>query len=70
MASYFGENIRIQIFGQSHSAGIGVVIDGLPAGFAIDREALQQFMDRRAPGRSAAGRGGGGAGLCFLGCTG
>lgn len=52
MSSSWGENIRISIFGQSHSAGIGVVVDGLPAGFAIDRPALSAFMKRRAPGQS------------------
>ena len=32
MASFFGETLRVSIFGQSHGAGIGVVIEGLPAG--------------------------------------
>lgn len=50
MSSTFGRNIKISIFGQSHSEGIGVVIDGLPAGFRIDIEELQRFMQRRAPG--------------------
>ena len=51
MSSSYGENIRITIFGQSHAPAIGVTIEGLPAGFAIDRAALQAFLDRRAPGR-------------------
>ena len=53
MSSSYGENIRITIFGQSHAPAIGVTIEGLPAGFAIDRAALQAFLDRRAPGRDA-----------------
>ena len=53
MSSSYGENIRITIFGQSHAPAIGVTIQGLPAGFAIDRAALQAFLDRRAPGRDA-----------------
>lgn len=52
MGSYFGKNIRISVFGQSHSEGIGIVIDGFPAGFSIDRDALNRFMARRAPGRN------------------
>lgn len=52
MGSYFGKNIRISVFGQSHSEGIGIVMDGFPAGFSIDRDALNRFMARRAPGRN------------------
>ncbi len=52
MSSIYGKNVRVSIFGQSHSAGIGVVIDGLPAGFAPDFEALSAFMQRRTPGQS------------------
>ncbi|MBQ3125585.1 MAG: chorismate synthase [Clostridia bacterium] len=54
MSSQFGHQLKISIFGQSHSAGIGVVIDGLPAGEAIDLDAVQAFMARRAPGRGPA----------------
>lgn len=53
MSSSFGEQVKIMIFGQSHSESIGVVIDGLPVGEEIDLEKVQQFMDRRAPGRNA-----------------
>ena len=52
MASFFGETLRVSIFGQSHGAGIGVVIEGLPAGEPIDETALQAFLARRAPGQS------------------
>lgn len=52
MGSYFGRNIRISVFGQSHSEGIGVIIDGFPAGISIDFNALNRFMERRAPGRN------------------
>lgn len=50
MSSTYGKNFKISVFGQSHSAAIGVVIDGLPAGRAIDLDALRAFMARRAPG--------------------
>ena len=38
------------IFGESHGAAIGIVIDGLPAGTAIDEESIARQMARRAPG--------------------
>ena len=53
MSSYFGKEIHISIFGQSHAEYIGVTVDGLPAGETVDEEALRAFMLRRAPGRSA-----------------
>ncbi len=53
MASICGKNIQVSIFGQSHSTGIGVVVDGLPAGKAVDMEKLQAFLNRRAPGQNA-----------------
>ena len=53
MSSTFCGNLSISIFGQSHSGGIGCVIDGLPAGEKIDLQALQAFLSRRAPGGNA-----------------
>ena len=46
----FGDKIKITVFGQSHADAIGVVVDGLCAGFEIDTEKLNAFMQRRAPG--------------------
>jgi len=51
MSSYLGKNLHVSIFGQSHSAAIGVTVDGLPAGEKLDLEALNAFLQRRAPGR-------------------
>lgn len=51
MSSIYGENIKISIFGQSHSNAIGVNIDGLPAGIKINFEQLHAFLKRRAPGQ-------------------
>ena len=51
MSSTYGKNIRVTIFGESHAAAIGVTIEGLPAGIAIDTEELQALLDRRAPGK-------------------
>lgn len=45
---HFG-NLSVSIFGESHGAGIGVVIDGLPGGQEIDFERVLDFMARRAP---------------------
>ena len=50
MSSSYGENIRLTIFGQSHSPAIGMTLEGIPAGNRIDMAALQKFMTRRAPG--------------------
>ena len=49
--SSLGKNFRITIFGASHGEAIGVVMEGLPVGFAIDMDALTAFLTRRAPGR-------------------
>ena len=50
MSNSLGKNFRFTIFGQSHAPAIGVCIEGLPAGFEPDMEALSAFMARRAPG--------------------
>lgn len=52
MSSEFGKLLKISVFGQSHGKAIGVNIDGLPAGEAIDLETLNAFLDRRRPGKS------------------
>lgn len=48
-----GDKLRITIFGQSHGPAVGCVIDGFPAGQAIDWDAVNAFMTRRAPGQNA-----------------
>lgn len=53
MSSVFGTNIKLSVFGESHSAAIGMTLDGIPAGEAIDMDELQDFMERRAPGRDS-----------------
>lgn len=50
MGSSFGKRLKIQIFGESHGAAIGGVIDGLPPGEKISLEMLEQLMARRRPG--------------------
>lgn len=50
--SSLGTIFRITTWGESHGRGIGVVVDGCPAGLAISEEAVQVFLDRRKPGQS------------------
>ena len=50
--SSFGSMFRITTWGESHGPGIGVVIDGCPAGIPISEDDIQSFLDRRKPGQS------------------
>lgn len=50
--SNFGKNFMISTWGESHGEGIGVVIDGCPAGLELSAEDIQRFLDRRKPGQS------------------
>ena len=52
MSSMWGKNLKISIFGESHGAEIGVVIDGLEPGFEIDLDEVERQMDRRKPGKN------------------
>ena len=51
MASTWGENIKLSIFGGSHTEAIGVVLDNLPPNEKIDMEKIRVQMARRAPGK-------------------
>ncbi len=53
MSNMIGNRFRVLIYGQSHAPSIGAVIEGLPAGFAPDWDAVKAFMARRAPGGNA-----------------
>jgi chorismate synthase len=50
--STYGTIFRITTWGESHGAGIGVVIDGCPAGLALDADMIQRDLDRRKPGQN------------------
>lgn len=52
MGSTWGNAIKISVFGESHGAGIGVVIDGFPSGVPYDEAFVLREMERRAPGRN------------------
>lgn len=50
--STFGNIFKITTWGESHGKGIGVVVDGCPAGLALSEEDVQAYLDRRRPGQS------------------
>ena len=52
MGSSFGVLFRITTFGESHGAGLGVVIDGCPPRLTLDLAQIQAELDRRRPGQS------------------
>ena len=47
-----GHLFRVTTFGESHGPGLGVIIDGVPAGLRLDPEQIQHDLDRRRPGQS------------------
>ena len=53
MSSAYGKTIRLNIFGQSHSAAVGMTLENVPAGETVDFDELYRFMARRAPGKNA-----------------
>ena len=52
MGNSFGKLFRISTFGESHGKGLGVTIDGCPAGLEIDELFIRNEMQRRKPGQS------------------
>ena len=52
MKSSYGENLKLTIYGASHGDKIGMTLEGIPAGLAMDPEKLQAFLNRRAPGQN------------------
>lgn len=50
--SMWGRNFKISVFGESHGVAVGVVIDNLPSGLAIDFSEVRHHMKRRAPGQN------------------
>jgi len=43
--SVYGNLFRISTWGESHGKGIGVVVDGCPAGLPISEDIIQVFLD-------------------------
>lgn len=52
MSNTFGKHFCLTTFGESHGAAVGGVVDGMPAGVAIDTDFIQAQLDRRRPGQS------------------
>ncbi len=50
--STFGNIFKIASWGESHGKGIGVVVDGCPAGVPLTEEDIQIYLNRRKPGQS------------------
>ena len=51
--SSFGTLFQITTWGESHGAGIGVVVDGCPAGLSLSSSDIQVFLNRRKPGQTS-----------------
>ena len=51
----FGRLLRLTTFGESHGPALGGVIDGFPAGIAIDMDFIRSEMARRRPGSTSLG---------------
>lgn len=51
--SIFGNIFKISTWGESHGFGIGVTVDGCPAGLPLNEEDIQKHLDRRKPGQSS-----------------
>lgn len=50
-STWNGDKLSLTILGVSHGSEIGMTLEGLPAGFAIDFNDLQQFLARRSPSK-------------------
>lgn len=51
--SSIGHRLVLTSFGESHGRSVGAVLDGCPAGLAIDEKDIQKMLDLRRPGQSA-----------------
>ena len=50
--STFGTIFKVTTWGESHGKGVGVVVDGCPAGLELDEQKIQQYLNRRKPGQT------------------
>lgn len=52
MSGVWGEYLKLSIFGESHGSGVGIVVNGLPAGIELDLDLIDKEMARRMPGKT------------------
>lgn len=50
--STYGRLFQVTTWGESHGTGVGVVVDGCPAGLELNEEKIQQYLNRRKPGQT------------------
>lgn len=50
--STFGKLFQVTTWGESHGRGVGVVVDGCPAGVTLDEAYIQKYLNRRKPGQT------------------
>ena len=50
--SSYGKIFKVTTWGESHGKGLGVVVDGVPAGIELSENDIQLFLNRRKPGQS------------------
>ena len=49
MKNTFGSALQLTLFGESHGAAVGAVLDGLSPGVPVDREEIARYLTRRRP---------------------
>lgn len=50
--STFGKLFTVTTWGESHGKGLGVVVDGCPAGVPLCEDDIQIYLNRRKPGQN------------------
>ena len=56
MSNTIGNHLRLTTFGESHGAAVGGILDGCPAGIAVDEQLIANEMERRHDGGYATSR--------------
>ena len=51
MGMSLGDSVRVTLFGESHGAAVGALLEGIPPGVPVDMQSLIEDLQRRRPGR-------------------